>query len=66
MIKGCCKDCVPPKRHPGCHGTCDEYLNEKAERERLKDKAREERHKDNVVISVEVHRSRRARNYKKK
>lgn len=27
-----CKDCVPPKRHPGCHDHCEAY---QAERERL-------------------------------
>ena len=27
----CCKDCVAPKRRPGCHGSCPEYLVEKAE-----------------------------------
>lgn len=21
----CCKGCIPPERHPGCHGTCEEY-----------------------------------------
>ena len=31
-----CKGCVAPKRHPGCHGTCPEYLAEKAEHDRLK------------------------------
>ena len=25
----CCKDCVAPKRHPGCHGVCPEYLYER-------------------------------------
>lgn len=20
-----CRDCKPPKRHPGCHGECEEY-----------------------------------------
>jgi hypothetical protein len=33
MIKNtiqCCKDCVAPKRHIGCHGHCPEYLGEKA------------------------------------
>ena len=25
-----CKGCVAPKRHPGCHGHCPEYLAEKA------------------------------------
>lgn len=26
----CCHFCVPPKRHPGCHGHCPEYAAEKA------------------------------------
>lgn len=26
----CCRYCVAPKRHPGCHDTCKEYLEEKA------------------------------------
>ena len=21
-----CKECVPPKRFPGCHGVCPEYI----------------------------------------
>lgn len=25
-----CKGCVAPKRYPGCHGHCAEYLAEKA------------------------------------
>lgn len=31
MITGikCCKDCVAPKRYPGCHSNCPEYLMEK-------------------------------------
>lgn len=24
----CCKGCIPPKRHPGCHSTCEEYLRQ--------------------------------------
>lgn len=32
----CCKDCVPPKRYPGCHSTCSEYLSEKKEYEEQK------------------------------
>lgn len=33
----CCKECKPPKRYPGCHGQCPEYLAQKAEHERLKE-----------------------------
>lgn len=31
-----CMNCVAPKRHPGCHGTCPEYLEARAEYDRLK------------------------------
>lgn len=27
----CCRHCVPPKRHPGCHDHCPEYIEERAE-----------------------------------
>lgn len=33
----CCHHCVQPKRHPGCHDTCEEYLEAKERRD--KDKA---------------------------
>lgn len=39
----CCKDCVAPKRHLGCHDTCKEYKKEKAEHEAAKQKEREEK-----------------------
>ena len=32
----CCHYCVAPKRYPGCHGKCPEYLKEKAENEERK------------------------------
>ena len=31
-----CKDCVAPKRHPGCHDRCPEYLAEKEQYEKRK------------------------------
>ena len=34
-----CKDCVAPKRHPGCHAHCAEYLAEKAKHDREKAEA---------------------------
>ena len=33
----CCHFCVAPKRYPGCHGTCPEYLKERAEYDKRKD-----------------------------
>ena len=29
----CCKGCVAPKRHVGCHATCPEYVKENAQNE---------------------------------
>lgn len=38
----CCKDCVAPKRYPGCHGVCPEYIHEKELWEEEKKVIREE------------------------
>lgn len=32
----CCKGCVAPKRYPGCHDHCPEYIAEKAQYEERK------------------------------
>lgn len=32
----CCHHCVAPKRHPGCHGHCKEYAEERAKYEARK------------------------------
>ena len=31
MAIRCCNGCVPPKRYPGCHGHCPEYIEAKAQ-----------------------------------
>lgn len=31
-----CMGCVPPERHPGCHGTCEKYLADKAAHDKRK------------------------------
>ena len=33
----CCRYCVAPKRHPGCHAKCPEYNKELAIHNREKD-----------------------------
>jgi hypothetical protein len=38
-----CKGCVPPKRYPGCHGECANYLAEKANYDALKAKDNEKK-----------------------
>lgn len=32
----CCHGCIPPKRHPGCHDHCPEYIAEKEAHEKRK------------------------------
>lgn len=42
MTIKCCLDCVAPKRHPGCHGDCPEYLQEREALDEELKKARED------------------------
>lgn len=46
MRNNACKDCVEPKRHIGCHSTCEEYKQCVREFEELKKKIEEEKRKD--------------------
>ncbi len=39
----CCRHCVAPKRHPGCHGNCPEDLKEKAVYDILKEAERKKK-----------------------
>ena len=45
----CCKDCVPPKRHIGCHGYCEEYIEEKIRIEQEKKMEREKSERSRVL-----------------
>ena len=46
----CCRYCVAPKRYPGCHAVCPEYLADKEEHERRKaEYFKEERLTGNIV-----------------
>lgn len=38
---GPCKDCVPPKRHGGCHDHCEEFLELKRKCEEMNKKIAE-------------------------
>lgn len=60
-----CKDCTAPKRHPGCHDRCPEYLAEKAEYERLKAKADAIRKIDFSLYSQQCKSVRRAMRHKR-
>lgn len=38
-----CKGCVPPKRHVGCHATCEDYIKESIENDKIKDKKQKDK-----------------------
>jgi hypothetical protein len=40
MVRFSCKDCTAPKRHPGCHDKCPEYLEQKAKNDAIKEAER--------------------------
>jgi len=53
MNKGvyCCRYCVAPKRHPGCHSTCEEYLKQSKENNEKMEMIRKEKSK-NVTLTT--------------
>lgn len=52
-----CKDCVPPKRHLGCHDHCPEHLAEVEENKRIKAKEREFYESDRYMTDI-IHKKR--------
>lgn len=49
MIDWCCKNCVAPKRYPGCHDHCPEYIAQRAEYEKEKAEADRRRYARSLV-----------------
>ena len=47
----CCKDCVAPKRHPGCHDRGEQYQKEKAQLDAENAQIRKERDKERALKS---------------
>ena len=60
-----CKGCVAPKRHPGCHGTCPEYLAEKAEHDRLKEIYDRERKLSQSIVGERYEKVLKAMKYRR-
>lgn len=68
MAIKCCIGCVAPKRFPGCHGTCPEYLANKAEHDRIKTERDREREVTGAIIGDQmrkVYRAMKSRRNKK-
>lgn len=57
----CCKECVAPKRHVGCHSTCEDYLKCKAKHEEFRKKYVAEREYANERIAYIKQSQERAR-----
>lgn len=49
MAKFSCKDCT--NRHIGCHSTCERYISEKAENDRLRELEHKRRNDENSLNS---------------
>lgn len=47
----CCRECVPPKRHIGCHGTCPEYIKANAKNEEKKLLLAKQRNEQEIYLS---------------
>lgn len=62
----CCKDCVAPKRPPGCHGVCPEYLYEKALWEEEKKVIREEHRRFSELYEQRSERVRKALKHRRR
>ena len=47
MVIKCCKDC--DNRYPGCHGSCPEYLAQRAEYDKLREEYKKKRDIDDGI-----------------
>lgn len=50
----CCRDCVYPKRHPGCHAKCEEYIAERKALDEVNEKASEGRRAYQQGVEVDL------------
>lgn len=54
-----CRDCVPPKRHIGCHGNCPDHKEWKAAVEGRKTRWQEEQSSQRALDNIEKIRTKR-------
>ena len=67
MTSFSCRGCVAPKRYPGCHGHCPEYLAEKAKHDKAKaemDKAKNIERGLDSHFAIVAYRAKKARHKK--
>lgn len=59
MIK-CCTNCVAPRRHIGCHSTCEEYKKSKDLLDAHKDTIAKAKAKEDILNEYLSNRSRKS------
>ena len=52
-----CKECVAPKRHIACHGTCVDYITFNEERLKVKREKRKNKNQDAMIDSYVIEQS---------
>ena len=62
----CCKDCIAPKRYPGCHSVCPEYTHEKELWEKERNAIRDERMICNGLYEQRSRGVRKAQRHKRR
>lgn len=61
-----CKGCKPPKRHPGCHDTCERYQAYRAELDRKNELIRQKKKADAEIVGVFAGSNKRFENNRKR
>lgn len=50
----CCKNCVAPKRHVGCHSTCEEYIEAKGKYDKIREKMVADQQYRNIATAAQI------------
>lgn len=61
-----CKGCTPPKRYPGCHSTCPDYIRDKAEYDKRKEIASKQNRIDQGLTQQKFNAINKANKHKRK
>ena len=65
MAIRCCNGCVPPKRYPGCHDHCPEYIEAKKKHDAEQEQIRKARRTQMNIYGQKGDGVRRANKRKK-
>jgi hypothetical protein len=50
----CCYHCVAPKRHPGCHSSCPDYIKQKILNDERNAKIAAAKHQEAIEIGYRI------------